>query len=81
VSQQLKRWESPRRKGRNDKGRGGSARQRQLVKRQQQLRQRLKANEGEANDKGQTKGRNGKDRGDGSVSPSFLPSASQKLAA
>lgn len=39
----LKRWESPRRKGRNDKGRGGSARQRQLKKRGQQLRKRLKA--------------------------------------
>lgn len=38
----LKRWESPRRQGRNDKGKGGSARQRQLRKRQQQLRQKLK---------------------------------------
>ncbi|TRV17946.1 MAG: hypothetical protein EWV40_18040 [Microcystis flos-aquae Mf_WU_F_19750830_S460] len=28
----LKRWESPRRQGRNDKGKGGSARQRQLKK-------------------------------------------------
>ncbi|KHG42740.1 hypothetical protein OA07_03180 [Aphanizomenon flos-aquae 2012/KM1/D3] len=27
---QLKRWESPRREGRNDKGRGGAARKRQL---------------------------------------------------
>jgi len=39
----LKRWESPRRKGRNDKGRGGSARQRQLQKRHQNLRKQLKA--------------------------------------
>jgi hypothetical protein len=39
---QLKRWESPRRQGRNDKGRGGSARQRQLRKRQQHLRNKLK---------------------------------------
>ncbi len=39
---QLKRWESPRRKGRNDKGKGGSARQRQLKKQQQMLRKRLK---------------------------------------
>ncbi|NJM71361.1 MAG: hypothetical protein HC862_14655 [Scytonema sp. RU_4_4] len=39
---QLKRWESPRREGRNDKGRGGSARQRQLKKQQQMLRKRLK---------------------------------------
>jgi len=41
-SQRLKRWESPRREGRNDKGRGGSARQRQLKKQTQMLRQRLK---------------------------------------
>jgi len=38
----LKRWESPRRKGRNDKGKGGSARQRQLKKQTQMLRKRLK---------------------------------------
>jgi hypothetical protein len=42
MAQQLKRWESPRRKGRNDKGRGGTARQRQLAKRNQVLRKRLK---------------------------------------
>lgn len=41
----LKRWESPRREGRNDKGRGGSARMRQLKKRQQMLRQKLKENQ------------------------------------
>ncbi|NEO85663.1 MAG: hypothetical protein F6J87_15645 [Spirulina sp. SIO3F2] len=29
---QLKRWESPRRQGRNHKGKGGAARQRQLKK-------------------------------------------------
>lgn len=40
----LKRWESPRKEGRNDKGRGGSARQRQLKKQQQMLRKRLKDN-------------------------------------
>ncbi|MEA5506353.1 hypothetical protein VB735_25225 [Halotia wernerae UHCC 0503] len=39
---QLKRWESPRREGRNDKGKGGSARKRQLKKQRQMLRQRLK---------------------------------------
>jgi len=39
---QLKRWESPRREGRNDKGRGGAARKRQLKKQQQMLRKRLK---------------------------------------
>ncbi|MGI2905524.1 hypothetical protein [Tolypothrix sp. VBCCA 56010] len=38
----LKRWESPRCEGRNDKGRGGSARQRQLKKQRQMLRKRLK---------------------------------------
>lgn len=44
----LKRWESPRRQGRNDKGKGGAARKRQLKKRQQMLRNKLKGNgEGE----------------------------------
>jgi hypothetical protein len=38
----LKRWESPRKEGRNDKGKGGSARKRQLRKQQQMLRKRLK---------------------------------------
>lgn len=42
MAQLLKRWESPRRQGRNDKGKGGTARQRQLLKRTQTLRQRLK---------------------------------------
>lgn len=42
MAQQLKRWESPRRPGRNHKGRGGSARQRQLRKRGQGLRHRLR---------------------------------------
>lgn len=41
-SQRLKRWESPRREGRNNKGKGGSARARQLKKQTQMLRQRLK---------------------------------------
>lgn len=41
----LKRWESPRREGRNDKGKGGSARQRQLKKRTQMLRKKLKQND------------------------------------
>jgi hypothetical protein len=43
MSQRLKRWESPRRTGRNDKGRGGSARQRQKRKQMQALRRKLKA--------------------------------------
>jgi len=38
----LKRWESPRKEGRNEKGRGGSARKRQLKKQRQMLLQRLK---------------------------------------
>ncbi len=42
MVQRLKSWESPRRQGRNNKGKGGSARQRQLKKRQQMLRQKLK---------------------------------------
>ncbi|MEO1636870.1 MAG: hypothetical protein AAFS04_17515 [Cyanobacteria bacterium J06631_9] len=44
MAQQLKRWESPRRKGRNHKGRGGSAKQRQYKKRQKLLMKRLKEN-------------------------------------
>jgi hypothetical protein len=42
MSQHLKRWESPRREGRNDKGKGGSARQRQKLKQLKGLRQKLK---------------------------------------
>jgi hypothetical protein len=42
--QRLKRWESPRREGRNDKGRGGSARQRQKRKQFKQLKQKLTNN-------------------------------------
>lgn len=38
----LKRWESPRQPGRNHKGKGGAARQRQRRKQQQLWRQRLK---------------------------------------
>ncbi|AFZ37780.1 hypothetical protein Sta7437_4311 [Stanieria cyanosphaera PCC 7437] len=44
MAQRLKRWESPRRQGRNDKGKGGSARARQLRKQQQMLRQKLQDN-------------------------------------
>jgi hypothetical protein len=42
MARQLKRWESPRKEGRNDKGKGGSARQRQRRKQMQVLRQKLK---------------------------------------
>ena len=38
----LKRWESPRRPGRNAKGKGGAARARQLKKQQKLLRKKLK---------------------------------------
>jgi hypothetical protein len=41
----IKSWESPRNLGqRNDKGKGGSARMRQLKKREKQLKQKLKSN-------------------------------------
>lgn len=63
MAQHLKRWESPRRPGRNDKGRGGTARQRQLRKRHQQLRQRLQAPG--------TPSKNNPE-GDAIASPSFL---------
>lgn len=44
MARQLKRWESPRKEGRNTKGKGGSARQRQRRKQLQHLRQKLKDN-------------------------------------
>jgi hypothetical protein len=76
----LKRWESPRKEGRNDKGRGGSARQRQLKKQQQMLRKRLKEEtkqnkQAENQDKNQNKkqNRSNQDWGEKSnSSPSFL---------
>jgi hypothetical protein len=43
MNQRLKRWESPRNEGRNDKGKGGSARQRQKRKQFQMLRKKLKS--------------------------------------
>jgi hypothetical protein len=45
MTQRLKRWESPRSQGRNDKGKGGSARARQLKKKTQMLRKKLKESE------------------------------------
>lgn len=51
MAQRLKRWESPRKEGRNDKGRGGSARQRQLKKQTQMLRKKLKEEGGNAKDR------------------------------
>ncbi len=42
MARQLKRWESPRREGRNDKGRGGAARKRQRQKQLKNLMKKLK---------------------------------------
>jgi len=56
MTQRLKRWESPRRQGRNDKGKGGSARARQLKKQRQLLRKKLKEN-GKAEQQNQQGGR------------------------
>lgn len=61
MSQRLKRWESPRKEGRNDKGKGGSARQRQLKKRTQMLRQKLKDQGNDNNSQGQNKKRENPD--------------------
>ncbi|MBW4420267.1 MAG: hypothetical protein KME13_13710 [Myxacorys californica WJT36-NPBG1] len=62
MARQLKRWESPRHEGRNDKGRGGSARQRQLKKRTQALRRKLQ--------NGSTPNQQGKENL--TLSPNFL---------
>jgi hypothetical protein len=68
VTQRLKRWESPRRQGRNDKGKGGSARQRQLKKKTQMLRQKLKESQ-KANQQNQQNKKEGRDI---NSLPSFL---------
>lgn len=57
MVQRLKRWESPRRQGRNDKGKSGSARQRQLKKKTQMLRKKLK--ESQNTDKANKPNQNG----------------------
>lgn len=41
MARYLKSWESPRSQGRNTKGKGGSARARQLKKQRQTLRNKL----------------------------------------
>jgi hypothetical protein len=61
----LKRWESPRREGRNDEGKGGSARKRQLKKQRQMLRQRLKENN-------QSDNRDNNKRGEKTILPPFF---------
>jgi hypothetical protein len=58
MAQRLKSWESPRNEGRNNKGKGGSARQRQLKKRTQMLRQKLK-DQGNGNDASQGQNKKG----------------------
>ncbi len=58
MTHQLKRWESPRREGRNHKGRGGSAKQRQYKKRQKRLIKQLKNRiEGSTAEKNASKGK------------------------
>lgn len=50
MAQQLKRWESPRSQGRNIKGKGGSARARQLKKQRQTLRNKLNHTQNDGKD-------------------------------
>jgi len=64
MQQRLKSWESPRRQGRNDKGKGGSARARQLKKQTQTLRRKLKEQDKSKNNQSK--------RGGTDCSPSFL---------
>ena len=45
MVERLKSWESPRKRGRNQKGKGGSARARQLRKREKLLRKKLQQNQ------------------------------------
>ncbi|KAM3105586.1 hypothetical protein [Phormidesmis sp. 146-33] len=55
MARLLKRWESPRREGRNHKGKGGTARQRQLKKQTQLLRKKLQDGSQPDNDGGEDK--------------------------
>uniref|UniRef100_A0A7C4A0B7 Uncharacterized protein n=1 Tax=Planktothricoides sp. SpSt-374 TaxID=2282167 RepID=A0A7C4A0B7_9CYAN len=55
MARQLKRWESPRRQGRNSKGAGGSARARQLKKQRSMLVKKLKGEDpNQSQEKGNT---------------------------
>ncbi|ELS05272.1 hypothetical protein Xen7305DRAFT_00050150 [Xenococcus sp. PCC 7305] len=45
MVERLKSWESPRKRGRNHKGKGGTARARQLKKREKLLRKKLQQNQ------------------------------------
>ncbi|GAB4460746.1 MAG: hypothetical protein OHK0037_08540 [Elainellaceae cyanobacterium] len=74
MSRQLKRWESPRREGRNAKGKGGSARQRQLRKQFKTLSQKLKQSGADQPDKSQPdrNRKQSKDRGEDAMFSPFL---------
>ncbi|HEY9640054.1 MAG TPA: hypothetical protein V6C57_06195 [Coleofasciculaceae cyanobacterium] len=74
MAQRLKRWESPRREGRNEKGRGGSARQRQKQKQLKALKQRLQ----QQNDGIQPEGHNQKREETDCFFPLFLRSCDFK---
>jgi hypothetical protein len=78
MAQRLKRWESPRRQGRNDKGKGGSARARQLKKQQQTLRKKLQEGQ-QADEQNNKKGNQNKQKGrDTSSLPLFFYRLSQE---
>ena len=67
VAQRLKRWESPRKSGRNDKGKGGSARQRQRKKQFKVLEKRLKQSPPQRDHKPSSTERNTEREGYGSL--------------
>jgi hypothetical protein len=68
----LKRWESPRREGRNDKGRGGSARKRQRQKQFKNLAKRLKQADDRSNRaESQKTKQNSKEGGEHDISSLF----------
>lgn len=54
MARYLKSWESPRSQGRNTKGKGGSARARQLKKQRQTLRNKLNRQNQQSNGKDQS---------------------------
>jgi len=78
MARQLKRWESPRREGRNDKGRGGAARQRQKKKQFQALRQKLKEQSTDSGKSNSNQKPNQTNQGKQQCSPSFLVSLCPK---
>lgn len=79
MARQLKRWESPRKEGRNDKGRGGSARARQLKKQQQMLRKKLKEqSEDQKPNQNQKLNKKNAEGGEVNFLPLFLSGLTQK---